>query len=117
MADSLMSLIDIDHLIEEDERLIQKSVREFVADRVRLNIAERFESCPAKVSVGKLDNVREAISIARSCRTVLGDKGTTLEYPVLRHALALESVLIYEDTTEVHQLALERSLTETSDYR
>ena len=63
------------------------------------------------VSVGKLNNVREALAIARTARTILGANGVTLEYPVLRHAANLEAVLTYEGTTEVHQLALGRALT------
>ena len=72
---------------------------------------------PAQVSLGKLNNVREAIDIARACRTVLGGSGITLEYPVLRHASNLESVLTYEGTSEVHQLAIGQALTGISAYR
>jgi len=72
---------------------------------------------PAEISLGKLNNVREAIEIARTCRTVLGGSGITLEYPVLRHANNLESVLTYEGTTEVHQLAIGQALTGISAYR
>jgi glutaryl-CoA dehydrogenase len=71
----------------------------------------------AQVSLGKLNNVREAIQIARTCRTVLGGSGITLEYPVLRHANNLESVLTYEGTSEVHQLAIGQALTGISAYR
>ena len=72
---------------------------------------------PAQISLGKLNNVREAIDIARTCRTVLGGSGITLEYPVLRHASNLESVLTYEGTSEVHQLAIGQALTGISAYR
>lgn len=72
---------------------------------------------PAQISLGKLNNVREAIEIARTCRTVLGGSGITLEYPVLRHANNLESVLTYEGTSEVHQLAIGQALTGISAYR
>jgi glutaryl-CoA dehydrogenase len=72
---------------------------------------------PAQVSLGKLNNVREAIEIARTCRTILGGSGITLEYPVLRHANNLESVLTYEGTSEVHQLAIGQALTGISAYR
>ncbi|MGH3242981.1 MAG: acyl-CoA dehydrogenase family protein [Spirillospora sp.] len=65
----------------------------------------------AQVSVGKLNNVREAIAIARECRTILGANGITLEYPVLRHANNLESVLTYEGTSEVHSLVIGKALT------
>jgi glutaryl-CoA dehydrogenase len=72
---------------------------------------------PEQVSVGKLNNVREAIKIARTCRTILGGAGITLDYPVLRHANNLESVLTYEGTSEVHQLAIGQALTGISAYR
>jgi len=66
---------------------------------------------PDQVSVGKLNNVREALAIARQCRTILGANGISLEYPVLRHANNLESVLTYEGTSEIHQLVVGQRLT------
>jgi glutaryl-CoA dehydrogenase len=72
---------------------------------------------PEQVSLGKLNNVREAIAIARECRTLLGAAGITLEYPVMRHANNLESVLTYEGTSEVHQLVIGQSLTGQSAFR
>lgn len=72
---------------------------------------------PSQISLGKLNNVREAIEIARTCRTVLGGSGITLEYSALRHANNLESVLTYEGTSEVHQLAIGQALTGISAYR
>ncbi|WP_151772599.1 acyl-CoA dehydrogenase family protein [Streptomyces abyssomicinicus] len=72
---------------------------------------------PEQVSVGKLNNVREAIAIARECRTLLGANGVTLEYPVLRHANNLESVLTYEGTSEVHSLVIGKALTGESAFR
>ncbi|MFI6367712.1 acyl-CoA dehydrogenase family protein [Nocardia sp. NPDC050630] len=72
---------------------------------------------PHQISLGKLNNVREALAIARECRTVLGAAGITLDYPVLRHANNLESVLTYEGTSEVHQLVLGRALTGQSAFR
>jgi glutaryl-CoA dehydrogenase len=71
---------------------------------------------PAQVSVGKLNNVREALAIARQCRTILGANGISLEYPVLRHANNLESVLTYEGTSEVHQLVIGQQLTGLSAF-
>ena len=72
---------------------------------------------PEQVSLGKLNNVREAIAIARECRTILGAAGITLEHPVMRHANNLESVLTYEGTSEVHQLVIGRALTGHSAFR
>jgi glutaryl-CoA dehydrogenase len=66
---------------------------------------------PEQVSVGKLNNVREALAIAREARTILGANGITLEYPVIRHMNNLESVLTYEGTSEVHMLVLGQALT------
>ncbi len=75
----------------------------------RLKDASRLE--PRQVSLGKLNNVREALAIARECRTILGASGITGEYPVMRHANNLESVLTYEGTSEVHQLVIGQALT------
>ncbi|MGY4649046.1 acyl-CoA dehydrogenase family protein [Mycobacterium sp. URHB0021] len=72
---------------------------------------------PEQVSLGKLNNVREAIKIARQCRTLLGANGITLEYPVIRHANNLESVLTYEGTSEVHQMVIGEALTGVSAFR
>ncbi|MFJ4792202.1 acyl-CoA dehydrogenase family protein [Kitasatospora purpeofusca] len=71
---------------------------------------------PAHVSFGKLNNVRAALEIARSARTVLGANGITTEYPVLRHANNLESVLTYEGTSEIHTLVLGEAITGESAY-
>jgi len=81
----------------------------------RLKDTDRIK--PEQVSVGKLNNVREAIKIARQCRTLLGANGITLEYPVIRHANNLESVLTYEGTSEVHQLVIAEALTGVSAFR
>jgi glutaryl-CoA dehydrogenase len=72
---------------------------------------------PEQVSLGKLNSCREAIKIARECRTLLGANGITLEYPVMRHANNLESVLTYEGTSEIHQLMIGNALTGASAYR
>ncbi|HET7815000.1 MAG TPA: acyl-CoA dehydrogenase family protein [Candidatus Baltobacteraceae bacterium] len=66
---------------------------------------------PAHVSFGKLNNVREALAIAREARTIMGASGVTLEYPVIRHMNNLESVLTYEGTSEVHTLILGQAIT------
>jgi glutaryl-CoA dehydrogenase len=74
-------------------------------------LADRGGLRPEQVSAGKLNNVREALAIARQCRTILGANGISGEYPVLRHANNLESVLTYEGTSEIHQLVLGQQLT------
>jgi len=81
----------------------------------RLKEAERLR--PEHVSLGKLANVNAALRVARTARTVLGANGITLEYPVLRHANNLESVLTYEGTAEVHALTLGAALTGIPAFR
>jgi glutaryl-CoA dehydrogenase len=79
-----------------------------------LHIGRRADAgtvTPEQVSVAKLNNVREALAITRQCRTILGANGISLEYPVLRHANNLESVLTYEGTSEIHQLVIGQALT------
>jgi glutaryl-CoA dehydrogenase len=72
---------------------------------------------PAQVSLGKLANVRSAIEVARSARTILGANGITLDYPVMRHASNLETVLTYEGTEEVHALTIGQAVTGLSSFR
>ncbi|ABM12678.1 MULTISPECIES: acyl-CoA dehydrogenase family protein [Mycolicibacterium] len=72
---------------------------------------------PEQISLGKLNNVREAIAIARECRTLLGGSGITLEYSPLRHANNLESVLTYEGTSEMHLLSIGKALTGHAAFR
>ncbi|MFJ4265946.1 acyl-CoA dehydrogenase family protein [Paenarthrobacter nicotinovorans] len=72
---------------------------------------------PQQISLGKLNNVREAIKIAREARTILGGNGVTLDYSPLRHANNLESVRTYEGTDEVHTLILGQHITGLSAFR
>jgi glutaryl-CoA dehydrogenase len=72
---------------------------------------------PEQISFGKLNNVREAIKVAREARTILGGNGVTLNYPVMRHANNLESVLTYEGTNEVHTLVLGNAITGIPAFR
>lgn len=72
---------------------------------------------PEQISFGKLNNVREAIKVAREARTILGGNGVTLDYPILRHANNLESVRTYEGTDEVHTLILGNAITGIPAFR
>ena len=71
---------------------------------------------PEQVSVGKLNNVRVALEIAREARSILGANGITLEYPISRHMNNLESVLTYEGTNEIHTLILGQAITGLSAF-
>lgn len=80
-------------------------------------IKDAGEIRPEQVSLGKLNNVRESLAIARECRTLLGGSGITLEYSPLRHANNLESVLTYEGTSEMHMLTIGKALTGQAAFR
>jgi glutaryl-CoA dehydrogenase len=81
----------------------------------RLKDAEQLH--PAQVSFGKMANVRAALDVARTARTVLGGNGITLEYPVFRHMTNLETVLTYEGTEEMHALSIGQALTGIAAFR
>ena len=72
---------------------------------------------PEQVALGKLNNVREALEICRTARTILGANGISLEYPVIRHMNNLESVLTYEGTVEMHTLILGQAITGHAAFR
>ncbi len=80
-------------------------------------LKEAGELTTQQVSLGKMANVRAAIEIARQARTILGASGISLEYPVMRHAANLESVLTYEGTEEIHTLVLGEAITGIASYR
>jgi glutaryl-CoA dehydrogenase len=80
-------------------------------------LKEAGHVAPEQVSLAKMANVRAAIEIARQARTILGANGITLEYPVIRHANNLESVLTYEGTEEIHALTVGQALTGLSAFR
>lgn len=70
-----------------------------------------------QISLGKLNNAREALAIARECRSILGGNGITLEYPIIRHMNNLESVYTYEGTNEMHTLVIGQALTDLAAFR
>ena len=72
---------------------------------------------PHQVSFGKFSNVSAALAICREARSILGGSGITTEYPVLRHAVNLETVYTYEGTHEVHTLVLGSHLTGLDAFR
>ncbi|MET7535607.1 acyl-CoA dehydrogenase family protein [Streptomyces sp. NPDC005507] len=103
------------------QKLVDMALELHKATLTALRLADLKDSPagvhPAQISFGKLNNVREAIQICRTARTILGANGISLEYPVIRHANNLESVLTYEGTTEMHILALGQALTGHAAFR
>jgi glutaryl-CoA dehydrogenase len=72
---------------------------------------------PAHVSFGKLGNVRAAVEVARTARTLLGGAGITLDHTVMRHMNNLETVMTYEGTEEMHTLSIGQALTGIAAFR
>jgi glutaryl-CoA dehydrogenase len=72
---------------------------------------------PEHVSMGKLGNVNDALEVARTARQILGANGISLEYPVIRHMVNLESVVTYEGTADVHSLVIGNALTGIQAFR
>ena len=74
-------------------------------------LKDQGKASATQISMAKLNNVREALRIAREARTILGANGISLEYPVMRHMNNLETVLTYEGTSEIHMLAIGEEIT------
>ena len=72
---------------------------------------------PAQVSYGKLANVRAALEVSRSARTMLGGAGITLDHSVMRHMNNLETVMTYEGTEEMHTLSIGAAITGIPAFR
>jgi glutaryl-CoA dehydrogenase len=80
-------------------------------------LKDQGKATAAQISMAKLNNVREALQIAREARTILGANGISLEYPVMRHMNNLETVLTYEGTSEIHMLAIGEEITGLSAFK
>jgi glutaryl-CoA dehydrogenase len=92
------------------EMAVALSGSQLLAHRLgRLKDADRLR--PEQISVGKLDNVRVALEIARTARTILGGEGVRASNAIMRHMANLEAVATYEGTAEVHTLLLGAALT------
>lgn len=95
-------------------RLVEMAIAVNRATLLALHLGRKKDAgtlATPHVSVGKLDNVRMALEVAREARSLLGANGITLEYPVIRHMTNLESVYTYEGTNEIHTLILGNAIT------
>lgn len=106
-------------------QLTQQKIADMTLELVKghllaLHLGRRKDSGrlrPEQVSLGKLNNVREALEICRTSRTILGAAGISSEYPMMRHANNLESVLTYEGTVEMHTLVVGQAMTGVAAFR
>ncbi|KTC72524.1 glutaryl CoA dehydrogenase [Legionella birminghamensis] len=100
-------------------QLIQKDLADMYTEIIKAQcmnlqigrLKDQHRETPVMISLAKGNACREALKIARSCRNLLGANGISLEYPVIRHMLNLESVFTYEGTDNVHTLVLGRHIT------
>ena len=97
-----------DYIRKIGEREIQAQV---IGKQVMNQLKDLDQMNPTQVSLAKWNNVRMALDVARDCRDMLGGSGISAEYVPIRHMLNLESVVTYEGTETIHQLAVGRSLT------
>jgi glutaryl-CoA dehydrogenase len=96
------------------KKLVEMMVAVQRGTLVALHLGRRKDEgtlSPEQVSFGKFDNVRNALDVARSARSILGGNGITLEYPVFRHMANLETVFTYEGTNEIHTLVMGQAIT------
>lgn len=96
------------------QKLVEMMVATQRGTLVALHLGRRKDEgklTPQQVSFGKFDNVRNALEVARTARSILGANGITLEYPVFRHMANLETVFTYEGTNEIHSLIMGQALT------
>jgi len=93
-------------------QLQQKKLAEFLTEITKAqllclqlgNLKNEHKASPAQISMAKRNNVKMAIDIARESRQILGGMGIMGEFPMMRHAANLESVITYEGTHDVHLL-------------
>lgn len=105
-------------------QLVQKSLVDMFTEIVKSQcfnlqlgrLKDNNESTFAMVSMGKMNACRVALDVAREARNLLGANGISLEYPVIRHMMNLESVFTYEGTDNVHHLILGREITDLSAF-
>ena len=96
------------------KKLVEMMVAVQRGTLVALHLGRRKDAgtlSPEQVSFGKFDNVRNALEVARTARSILGANGITLEYPVMRHMANLETVFTYEGTNEIHTLVMGQAIT------
>jgi len=97
------------------EMLTQISASQLMAMEAS-RLKEEKKLRPQHISMIKRHNVRVALETARNCRDILGGNGITLEYPIMRHLMNLETVSTYEGTHDVHTLILGQDVTGISAF-
>ena len=79
-------------------------------------LMDRGAARPAQISLAKLNNVREAMTIARMARDILGARGILADHHVIRHLCDLEAVSTLEGTASMHTLVIGQEVTGLSAF-
>ncbi|MDH5751155.1 MAG: acyl-CoA dehydrogenase family protein [Deltaproteobacteria bacterium] len=106
------------------KQLIQKQLADMAIEITKASLTnlhfsrlkDKGRLSPIQVSMAKKNSVAQALTIARTARSILGANGISLEYAPVRHMLNLESVYTYEGTNEIHELIIGRGLTGVSAF-
>ncbi|MGV0948758.1 acyl-CoA dehydrogenase family protein [Empedobacter falsenii] len=93
-------------------QLQQKKLAEFITEITKAQLLcwrlgtlkNENKATPEQISMAKRNNVKIAIDIARESRQIIGAMGIVGDFPMMRHAANLESVITYEGTHDVHLL-------------
>ncbi|USL95232.1 acyl-CoA dehydrogenase family protein [Riemerella anatipestifer] len=93
-------------------QLQQKKLAEFLTEITKAQLLSwrlgllknENKATPAQISMAKRNNVKMALDIARESRQILGAMGIMGDFPMMRHAANLESVITYEGTHDIHLL-------------
>ncbi|WP_282628924.1 acyl-CoA dehydrogenase family protein [Empedobacter sedimenti] len=93
-------------------QLQQKKLAEFITEITKAQLLcwrlgtlkNENKATPEQISMAKRNNVKMAIDIARESRQIIGAMGIVGDFPMMRHAANLESVITYEGTHDVHLL-------------
>jgi glutaryl-CoA dehydrogenase len=101
------------------DRLVQMVVEITKAQLVTYHLGRLMDQGTAghsQISLAKLNNVREAMKIARLARDILGGRGILADHHVIRHLCDLEAVSTLEGTESMHTLIIGQDLTGISAF-
>ncbi|GEM50321.1 acyl-CoA dehydrogenase [Empedobacter brevis] len=93
-------------------QLQQKKLAEFITEITKAQLLcwrlgtlkNENKATSEQISMAKRNNVKMALDIARESRQIIGAMGIVGDFPMMRHAANLESVITYEGTHDVHLL-------------
>jgi glutaryl-CoA dehydrogenase len=101
------------------EKLVRMVVEITKAQLLTYHLGRLLDQNKAKhtqISMAKLNNVREAMKIARTARDILGARGILADHQVIRHLCDLEAVSTLEGTESIHTLIIGEDLTGISAF-